>query len=109
MPFVVLIIVGVIAYVVLHRSMFGRYLYAVGRNEDVARYSGINSQMIILGTYVIEMLLVGMGGILIAHRSYQARTLSLSARRGEQKAAHQCRHLSRDRARFHRTSIQQGP
>jgi ribose transport system permease protein len=60
------IIVGVIAYIVLHRSMFGRYLYAVGRNEDAARYSGINSQMIILGTYVIEMLLVGMGGILIA-------------------------------------------
>jgi ribose transport system permease protein len=66
MPFVLLIIVGFIAYVVLHRSMFGRYLYAVGRNEDAARYSGINSQMIILGTYVIEMLLVGMGGILIA-------------------------------------------
>jgi ribose transport system permease protein len=40
--------------------------YMVGRNEDAARYSGINSQMIFLGTYVIEMLLVGMGGILIA-------------------------------------------
>jgi ribose transport system permease protein len=66
MPFVLLIIVGVIAYVVLHRSMFGRYLYAVGRNEDAARYSGINSQMIILGTYVVEMFLVGIGGILIA-------------------------------------------
>jgi ribose transport system permease protein len=39
--------------------MFRRYLYAVGRNEDAARYSGINNQMIILGTCVIEMLLVG--------------------------------------------------
>jgi hypothetical protein len=38
MPFVLLIIIGVIAYVVLHRSMFGRYLYVVGRNEDAARY-----------------------------------------------------------------------
>jgi ribose transport system permease protein len=66
MPFVLLIIIGVIAYIVLHRSVFGRYLYAVGRNEDAARYSGINSQMIILSTYVVEMLLVGMGGILIA-------------------------------------------
>jgi ribose transport system permease protein len=46
--------------------VFGRYLYAVGRSEDAARYSGINSQMIILSTYVVEMLLVGMGGILIA-------------------------------------------
>ena len=66
MPFVLLIIVGIIAYVVLHRSVFGRYLYAVGRNEDAARYSGINSSMVILGTYVVEMLLVGVGGILIA-------------------------------------------
>jgi ABC-type glucose/galactose transport system permease subunit len=75
MPFVLLIIVGFIAYVVLHRSMFGRYLYAVGRNEDAARYSGINSQMIILGT---EMLLVGMGGILIAFlptRSHRPTTV----------------------------------
>jgi ribose transport system permease protein len=66
MPFVLLIVIGVIAYVLLHRSVFGRYLYAVGRNEDAARYSGINSQMIILGTYVVEMFLVGIGGILIA-------------------------------------------
>ena len=66
MPFILLIIIGVIAYVLLHRSVFGRYLYAVGRNEDAARYSGINSQMIILGTYVVEMFLVGIGGILIA-------------------------------------------
>jgi hypothetical protein len=35
------------------------------RNEDAARLF-INSQMIILGTYLIEMLLVGIGGILIA-------------------------------------------
>ena len=36
------------------------------RNEDAARYSGINSQLIILGTYVVEMLLVAIGGILVA-------------------------------------------
>src|SRR5207302_4068262 len=66
MPFVLLIIVGVITYVVLHRSVFGRYLYAVGRNEDAARYSGINSKLIILGAYIIEMLLVGIAGILFA-------------------------------------------
>jgi ribose transport system permease protein len=52
MPFILLIIIGIIAYVVLHRSVFGRYLYAVGRNEDAARYSGINSQMIILGILI---------------------------------------------------------
>jgi ribose transport system permease protein len=63
---VLLIIIGVVTYVLLHRSVFGRYLYAVGRNEDAARYSGINSQRIIIGAYTIEMLLVGIAGVLFA-------------------------------------------
>ena len=29
--------------VVLHRSVFGRYLFAVGKNEEAARFSGINT------------------------------------------------------------------
>jgi len=66
MPFVLLIVIAVITYVILHRSVFGRYLYAVGRNEDAARYSGINSQGIVIGAYVVEMLLVGIAGIVIA-------------------------------------------
>src|SRR4029453_14639301 len=66
MPFVLLIIVGIITYVLLHHSVFGRYLYAVGRNEDAARYSGINSRLIIMSAYIVEMLLVALAGILIA-------------------------------------------
>jgi len=66
MPFVILIVVAIISYVVLHRSVYGRYLYAVGRNEDAARYSGINSRLIILSVYVISMMLVGVAGVLIA-------------------------------------------
>ncbi len=66
MPFVLLIIVGIITYILLHHSVFGRYLYAVGRNEDAARYSGINTRLIILSTYIVEMLLVAIAGILIA-------------------------------------------
>jgi ribose transport system permease protein len=34
--------------------------------EDAARYSGINSQLIILSTYAVEMLLVAIAGILFA-------------------------------------------
>ena len=66
MPFVLLIIVGIITYVLLHHSVFGRYLYAVGRNEDAAGYSGINSRLIIMSAYIVEMLLVAIAGILIA-------------------------------------------
>jgi len=63
--FVVLLIVSVIMYVLLHRSIFGRYLYAVGRNEEAARYSGINTKLVIGSAYVIAAVLTGISGILL--------------------------------------------
>jgi ribose transport system permease protein len=65
-PFVLLIIVSIIMWVVLHRSVYGRYLYAVGRNETAARYSGINSQKIVASAYIILGALVGIAGIVFA-------------------------------------------
>ncbi|HUK81182.1 MAG TPA: ABC transporter permease [Verrucomicrobiae bacterium] len=66
MPFVILIVVAVISYVALHRSVYGRYLFAVGCNEDAARFSGINSRVIIGSAYVVSMALAGVSGVLIA-------------------------------------------
>ncbi|HEY8562488.1 MAG TPA: ABC transporter permease [Pyrinomonadaceae bacterium] len=65
-PFVILIFVSIIAWVVLHRSIFGRYLFAVGRNETAARYSGVNSDFVIAGAYVLSGLLAGVAGVLLA-------------------------------------------
>lgn len=65
-PFIILIVISVIAWIVLHRSIFGRYLFAVGRNETAARYSGINSDSIITGAYVLCGLLAGVSGVLLA-------------------------------------------
>jgi ribose transport system permease protein len=65
-PFVILIIVSIIMWVVLHRSVYGRYLFAVGRNETAARYSGINSQKIVASAYIILGALVGVAGIVFA-------------------------------------------
>jgi len=50
---IALIIITIVAFIVLHRSVFGRYLYAVGKNEEAARYSGINTSRVILIAYVI--------------------------------------------------------
>ena len=66
MPFVLMIAVGVSMWVLLHHSVFGRYLYAVGRNEEAAIYSGINSKNVIAGAYVISGGLAALAGILIA-------------------------------------------
>jgi ribose transport system permease protein len=65
-PFIILIFVSLIAWVILHRSIFGRYLFAVGRNETAARYSGINSDWVIAGAYILCGLLTGVAGILLA-------------------------------------------
>ena len=64
--FLLLVFVALVMSVVLHRSVYGRYLYAVGRNEEAARYSGVNSNRIIAGAYVISGLLAGLAAILIA-------------------------------------------
>jgi len=66
MPFVVLVVIAVIMWVVLHRSVYGRHLFAVGRNEDAARYSGINSRRVIASVYVVSAALTAIAGILIA-------------------------------------------
>jgi ribose transport system permease protein len=51
---------------VLHRSVFGRYLFAVGKNEEAARYSGINSRKVIAAAYVISGLLAGISTVYFA-------------------------------------------
>ncbi len=66
MPFVILVVIGLIMWVLLHRSIYGRYLLAVGRNEEAARFSGINTRRVITGSYVIAGLLTGVSGIMLA-------------------------------------------
>jgi len=65
-PFVILIVLSIIMWFVLHRSIYGRYLLAVGRNEQAARFSGINTRLVTASAYVIAGLLTGVSGILIA-------------------------------------------
>jgi ribose transport system permease protein len=66
MPFVFLIAIAVVMWIVLHRSVYGRYLFAVGRNEEATRFSGINTRVVIASTYVLAGLLTGISGILFA-------------------------------------------
>jgi len=65
-PFVLLTIISIVMWVLLHRSVYGRYLFAVGRNEEAAIYSGINSRSIINVAYVISGGLAGLAAIIFA-------------------------------------------
>ena len=63
---ITLIIVAIVMGVLLHRTIFGRYLFAVGKNEEAARYSGIPTGRIIVMAYVICTGLTALAAVFIA-------------------------------------------
>ena len=65
-PFVLLAVISVVMWVVLHRSVYGRHLFATGRNETAARYSGVNTRRVVVGAYVILGALTGVSAIVFA-------------------------------------------
>ncbi len=66
MPFFILMGLAVVAGIFLNHTIYGRYLLAVGRNEQAARYSGINTDGIVMMAYIFCSLLAGIGGVLFA-------------------------------------------
>jgi ribose transport system permease protein len=66
MPFIFLLIIAFIMWIVLHKSVYGRYLLAAGRNEEATLFSGINTSRVIASAYVISTLLAGVSAILLA-------------------------------------------
>jgi ribose transport system permease protein len=65
-PFWLLVIGSVGLYLLLHRSVFGRHLFAIGRNEDAARYSGIDTRRVKGLAYVLSALFTALSAILFA-------------------------------------------
>ncbi|MEP6918427.1 MAG: ABC transporter permease [Acidobacteriota bacterium] len=65
-PFVLLTVIGVVMWVILHRSVYGRHLFATGRNETAARYSGVNTHRVVVSAYVILGVLTGVSAIVFA-------------------------------------------
>jgi ribose transport system permease protein len=66
--FWILIIVALLAAFVLGRTIFGRYVYAVGSNAESARLSGVPVNTVLLAVYSISGLLAGFAGILTTSR-----------------------------------------
>jgi AI-2 transport system permease protein len=55
----------VIAYFILHKSKYGRKVFLVGVNPRAAEYSGINSRLVILSTYVYSGISAAIAGIVL--------------------------------------------
>ncbi|CTQ52017.1 Ribose transport system permease protein RbsC [Roseibium album] len=59
-------VIAVISWFVLHRTVFGRHLFAVGKNAEAARYAGINTTRVIVLAYVICAVLTAISAIFFA-------------------------------------------
>jgi ribose transport system permease protein len=66
MPFVLMCVVAGLAWVLLHRSVFGRHLFAIGHNVEAARYSGVNTRAVITWAYILSGILAAFSAIVIA-------------------------------------------
>jgi ribose transport system permease protein len=65
-PFIALGLASVVMWVLLHQSVYGRHLFATGRNDVAARYSGINVDRVVVTAYVILGVLTGIAAIVFA-------------------------------------------
>jgi len=66
--FWILILVAIVAAFVLGRTVFGRYVYAVGSNAESSRLSGVPVNVVLIAVYSISGLLAGFAGVLTTSR-----------------------------------------
>lgn len=63
LPFLFAVGVVVLAHVVLTRTVFGRYMTAIGTNEEAVRLSGINTKPVKVAVYVISGSLAALASV----------------------------------------------
>ena len=62
-PFLLALALVAVGQLVLSRTVFGRYLVAVGTNEEAVRLSGIDTRPVKLAVFLISGLLAGLGAV----------------------------------------------
>jgi ribose/xylose/arabinose/galactoside ABC-type transport system permease subunit len=67
-PVLIFAVVIALAFIVLHHTKLGRYVYAVGGNINAATASGVNVKKALVSTYVISGICCGIAGIIMTSR-----------------------------------------
>ncbi|QZY56040.1 ABC transporter permease [Crassaminicella profunda] len=68
LPIIILAVVAIITHVLLTNTKFGKYVYAIGGNENAAVVSGINVDKYKVMIYTYAGMLSGMSGIVLSSR-----------------------------------------
>jgi ribose transport system permease protein len=67
-PFVIFIVLAIVLAAYLHFSASGRHLFALGANEEGARFSGIQTDRLKILAYAFCGLFTAVGGLLFAFK-----------------------------------------
>ncbi|MCI2252888.1 ABC transporter permease [Domibacillus sp. PGB-M46] len=67
-PVIIFAIIGVISYILLNKTRFGKYVYAIGGNEQAAMIAGVNVTKVKILVYTFNGLLVGIAGLILTAR-----------------------------------------
>ncbi|MCX7681757.1 MAG: ABC transporter permease [Anaerolineae bacterium] len=65
---IIFFVLLIIALIVLQWSGIGRYIYAIGNNREVARYSGVNVRRVKMSLFVVSGFISALAGLLLAAR-----------------------------------------
>ncbi len=67
-----LLVLAAIFWILLSRTVFGRYVRAIGDNEKAALYSGLPITSVKIAVYTLSGLLCGVAGVLFAAQGHQS-------------------------------------
>lgn len=86
-PVIVVIVVAIVYWLILNRTKFGRYVYAMGGNADAARFAGIDIHKIRTLTFIISGVFAALAGSIHAARMYSGQPDSAQGFEGDAIAA----------------------
>jgi rhamnose transport system permease protein len=72
-PFVIFLVIGGLLGVVLHRTWIGRQIYAIGRNTEAARFSGVRVTRVKIALFMLSGLVAALAGVILTSRLSSAR------------------------------------
>jgi len=65
---IVFFVMLIAAAIILQRTAFGRYVYVIGNNKEVARYAGIRVKQVKMRLFIVSGLIAALAGVLLAAR-----------------------------------------
>jgi D-xylose transport system permease protein len=68
MPVLVALVVGLVMTFIATRTLFGRYVYAIGGNPEAAELAGINTKWMIVKVFALMGALVGISAVISSAR-----------------------------------------